>query len=116
MFAPASFNITSKDVFSSAAPAAAPPTAGAAAATVIGQVVSAVMVIVYAFKFKTVKLEKKHFIPQKAHLNRVVAIGMASCFNQIAIGIVQVVLNNSLKHYGELSSYGADDPIAIISS
>ena len=87
--------------------------AGAAAATVIGQVVSDVMIIVYAFKFKTVKLEKKHFIPQRAHLNRVVAIGMASCFNQIAIGIVQVVLNNSLKHYGELSSYGADDPIAV---
>ena len=87
--------------------------AGAAAATVIGQVVSAVMVIAYAFKFKTVKLEKKHFIPQRSHLNRVIAIGMASCFNQIAIGIVQVVLNNSLKHYGNLSSYGADDPIAV---
>lgn len=87
--------------------------AGAAAATVIGQVVSAVMVIAYAFKFKTVKLEKKHFIPQRNHLNRVIAIGMASCFNQIAIGIVQVVLNNSLKHYGNLSSYGADDPIAV---
>jgi len=87
--------------------------AGAAAATVIGQVVSAVMVIAYAFKFRTVKLEKKHFIPQRSHLNRVIAIGMASCFNQIAIGIVQVVLNNSLKHYGNLSSYGADDPIAV---
>ncbi len=87
--------------------------AGAAAATVIGQVVSAVMVIAYAFKFKTVKLEKKHLIPQRSHLNRVIAIGMASCFNQIAIGIVQIVLNNSLKHYGNLSSYGADDPIAV---
>lgn len=87
--------------------------AGAAAATVIGQFVSAVIVVVYAFRFKTIKLEKKHFIPQHTHLNRVVAIGMASCFNQIAIGIVQVVLNNSLKHYGSLSSYGADDPIAV---
>lgn len=87
--------------------------AGAAAATVIGQFVSAVIVIVYAFRFKTIKLEKKHFIPQKCHVSRVSSIGMASCFNQIAIGIVQVVLNNSLKHYGSQSSYGADDPIAV---
>lgn len=87
--------------------------AGAAAATVIGQFVSAMIVVVYAFRFKTVKLEKKHFIPQKCHINRVSTIGMASFFNQIAIGIVQVVLNNSLKHYGNLSSYGADDPIAV---
>lgn len=87
--------------------------AGAAAATVIGQFVSAVIVIVYAFRFKTVRLEKKHYIPQFCHISRVTSIGMASCFNQIAIGIVQVVLNNSLKHYGSLSSYGTDDPIAV---
>ncbi len=87
--------------------------AGAAAATVIGQFVSAVIVIIYAFRFKTVKLEKKHFIPQAVHIKRVSSIGMASCFNQIAIGIVQVVLNNSLRHYGNLSSYGAEDTIAV---
>ena len=87
--------------------------AGAAAATVIGQFVSAIIVIAYAFRFKTVKLEKKHFIPQRCHISRVSSIGMASCFNQIAIGIVQIVLNNSLKHYGSLSSYGSDDPIAV---
>lgn len=87
--------------------------AGAAAATVIGQFVSAVIVIIYAFRFKTVKLEKKHFIPCSTHIKRVSSIGMASFFNQIAIGVVQIVLNNSLKHYGSLSSYGADDPIAV---
>lgn len=87
--------------------------AGAAAATVIGQFVSAVIVIVYAFRFKTVRLEKNHFIPRGCHIKRVSSIGMASFFNQIAIGVVQIVLNNSLKHYGSLSSYGADDTIAV---
>lgn len=87
--------------------------AGAAAATVIGQFVSALIVVIYAFRFKTVKLEKKHFLPQRCHINRVASIGMASFFNQIAIGVVQIVLNNSLKHYGNLSSYGTDDPIAV---
>jgi Na+-driven multidrug efflux pump len=31
----------------------------------------------------------------------------------VAIAVVQIVLNNSLRHYGALSKYGADDPIAV---
>ncbi|MDE6518842.1 MAG: MATE family efflux transporter [Ruminococcus sp.] len=85
---------------------------GAALATVIGQVVSAVIVIVYITKFKTIKLTKEHFTPDFTTIHRVCSIGMASCFNQLAIAIVQVVLNNSLGHYGELSVYGKDEPIA----
>jgi putative MATE family efflux protein len=85
---------------------------GAALATVIGQVVSAVIVIAYVKNFRTMPLEKKHLVPVFMHTKRVASIGMASFFNQIAIAIVQIVLNNSLKHYGENSVYGADDPIA----
>lgn len=86
---------------------------GAALATVIGQVISAVMVIVYIRKFKTVKLTADHFKPHWATIQRVASIGMASCFNQLAIMIVQIVLNNSLKHYGALSEYGDSEPIAV---
>ncbi|MDE5853489.1 MAG: MATE family efflux transporter [Ruminococcus sp.] len=85
---------------------------GAAAATVIGQIVSAVMVLIYIKKFKTVTLTKEHFIPQWATTSRICSIGMASCFNQLAIAIVQIVLNNSLKHYGNLSEYGESEPLA----
>lgn len=85
---------------------------GAAAATVIGQVISAVMVLVYIRKFKTVPLTKDHFIPKFATVSRICSIGMASCFNQLAIAIVQIVLNNSLKHYGSLSEYGESEPLA----
>ncbi|WP_295071920.1 MATE family efflux transporter [Ruminococcus sp.] len=85
---------------------------GAAIATVIGQVVSAVIVIVYCFNFKTVYLFGRHLLPKAGIVSRVCSIGMASCFNQIAIAVVQIVLNNSLAHYGALSKYGADDPIA----
>ena len=85
---------------------------GAAWATVIGQIVSALIVIFYCHNFKTTWLERSHFIPAIQHTKRIVMIGMASFFNQIAITLVQVVLNNSLKHYGALSEYGADDPIA----
>ena len=86
--------------------------AGAAAATVIGQFVSAVMVILYVRKFKTVNLEKIHFKPDFTVIKRISSIGMASCFNQLAIAVVQIVLNNSLSHYGGLSEYGSSEPIA----
>lgn len=85
---------------------------GAAAATVIGQVVSAVMVIVYMRNFKTIPLSVKHYIPNFKIIKQISAIGMASCFNQLAIAIVQIVLNNSLKHYGKLSVYGESEPLA----
>ena len=85
---------------------------GAAAATVIGQVISAIMVLLYLRKFKTVELTLEPFKPHGATVKRIASIGMASCFNQLAIAIVQIVLNNSLKHYGALSIYGENEPLA----
>lgn len=85
---------------------------GAAAATVIGQIVSAAIVIWYVGRFKTVKLEARHFTPALKITQRIASIGMASCINQLAIAVVQIVLNNSLRHYGSQSIYGASEPIA----
>ncbi|MCM1507216.1 MAG: MATE family efflux transporter [Ruminococcus flavefaciens] len=86
---------------------------GAAWATVIGQIVSAVIVFVYAMHYKTVPLGKEHIKIKFFTARRIASIGMASFFNQIAIAIVQIVLNNSLKHYGSLSVYGDSEPIAV---
>ncbi len=85
---------------------------GAALATIIGQFASACIVINYMRRFKTVKLLRKHFIPGFRYLKDIAAIGMGSFFNQIAMMLVQIVLNNSLKHYGALSVYGESIPIA----
>lgn len=85
---------------------------GAAAATVIGQIISAAIVIWYVGRFKTVKLEAKHYTPNLKITQRIASIGMASCINQLAIAVVQIVLNNSLRHYGSQSIYGASEPIA----
>lgn len=86
--------------------------AGAAIATVIGQVVSAIIVIRYLLHFKTVPLLPKHLKLQAACVKRTAQIGLASFFNQIAMMIVQVVLNNSLTYYGALSVYGEAIPLA----
>ncbi len=86
--------------------------AGAAYATIIGQIVSAAIVIVYMFHFKTVKLTLGHFLVRFRYAGEIASIGMASFFNQIAMMVVQIVLNNSLKHYGAISEYGESIPIA----
>lgn len=86
--------------------------AGAAAATVIGQVFSGVIVIRYLLRYKTVKLMGKHIIPKLEYLGRIMSLGAASSFNQIAMMVVQVASNNLLKHYGAMSIYGEAIPIA----
>lgn len=87
---------------------------GAALATIIGQSASAVIVLNYMRSFKTVNLTRKHFVPQFTYIKNIASIGMASFFNQIAMMLVQIVLNNSLKHYGALSVYGESVPIACV--
>ena len=87
---------------------------GGAWATVIGQIVSALLVVLYFSKFRKMYLERRMFIPNAKHLRAIVSLGMASCINQIAIATVQIVLNNVLRHYGALSVYGSDIPIACV--
>ncbi|MBR0409898.1 MAG: MATE family efflux transporter [Eubacterium sp.] len=86
--------------------------AGAAAATIIGQIFSGLLVIWYLTRFKTVPLLACHLRLRFSYVSEVARIGMASFFNQIAMMVVQVVCNNSLKHYGALSIYGESIPIA----
>jgi len=85
---------------------------GAALATIIGQFVSAGIVINYMRHCKTVTLIRKHFIPSFIYIKKIAAIGMGSFFNQLAMMLVQIVLNNSLRKYGAISAYGEAIPIA----
>ena len=86
--------------------------AGAALATIIGQIVSAAVVIYYLAHYKTVHLGKKQLSVESRCPVNIMALGTASFFNQVAMMIVQIVLNKSLTHYGELSEYGAAIPLA----
>ncbi len=87
---------------------------GAAYATIIGQFVSGVLVIHYLCHYKTVKLEKQHFIPRLIYFGRNASLGTAAFFNQVAMMVVHIVLNNSLKFYGAKSIYGESVPIACV--
>lgn len=87
---------------------------GGAWATVIGQIVSALLVIIYFAKFRKMNLERYMFRPQFTLLKAICSLGLASCINQIAIAAVQIVMNNVLRHYGAASVYGSDIPIACV--
>lgn len=86
--------------------------AGAAYATVIGQVLSTLLVILYLVRYRKSDLQVKHFVPQYSYTKKIAAIGMASFLNQLAIMLVQIILNNMLKHYGAESIYGNAIPLA----
>lgn len=87
---------------------------GAAWATVIGQVVSGILVVIYFGKFRKMYLEMSMLKPSSECLKAIISLGMASCINQIAMAIVQIVLNNILRYFGGLSVYGSDIPIACV--
>ena len=80
----------------------------------IGQVVSGILVVVYFWKFRKMYLEKSMLKPKFSYLKAVAALGLASCINQIAMALVQIVLNNILRYYGAASIYGSDIPIACV--
>lgn len=87
---------------------------GAAIATVVGQIVSAIVILVYFRHFRSVPLKKENFFIQKDIVKRTAALGMAAGLSQLAVTVVQIVLNNVLGHYGELSVYGRDIPLAAV--
>ena len=85
---------------------------GAALATVIGQVLSFSLVIRYMRGYKTVRLTRSCFTPQAEYIGRVLALGTAPFFNQMAMMVVQIVMNKSLRYYGAQSVYGEAIPLA----
>ncbi|MCF2681560.1 MATE family efflux transporter [Faecalicatena contorta] len=87
---------------------------GAAWATVIGQIISGVMVIVYFLRFRKMDLKKEMLRPRLKRFKMIASLGMASCINQIAMAVVQITMNNTLRHYGAASAYGADIPLACV--
>ena len=87
---------------------------GAAWATVIGQVISGFLVILYFCKFRNLELTRDMLRPKGAMLKAIASLGLAACINQIAMAIVQITMNNTLRHYGASSIYGTDIPLACV--
>ena len=87
---------------------------GAAWATVIGQVVSGFLVILYFTRFRKMELSWAMLKPKGIYMKAIASLGMAACINQIAMAVVQITMNNTLRHYGAASVYGTDIPLACV--
>lgn len=88
--------------------------AGAAWATIIGQALNAVYFIWCLFRFKTIELNKKDFVPDRKITGQILSLGASSFITQIAVVVVVTVMNNAFVHFGGQSKYGPDIPLAVV--
>ncbi len=87
---------------------------GAAIATVISQIVTFAMNIMYIKKFKSIKIRKEEFKLKPSVIQKVSALGISSFITQISIVLVIAVENNLLGKYGANSKFGSEIPITVL--
>ena len=87
---------------------------GAAIATVISQIVTFTMNIMYIKKFKSIKIGKEEFKLKLNVIQKVSALGISSFITQISIVLVIAVENNLLGKYGANSKFGSEIPITVL--
>ncbi len=88
--------------------------AGAAWATVIGQIVSAGLMVFYFTRFKSAKLAKDDLKPCTKTVLPTIKLGVPGFFGSFTSMAVQITMNNTMRHYGGLSVYGSDIPFAVM--
>lgn len=86
---------------------------GAALATVIGQIISFILVVSYFPKFKTVKIQFNMLGIKLKYVISIAKLGASNFINHIIMMTVNIVMNNTLSRYGALSVYGSDIPLAV---
>ena len=84
---------------------------GAAIATVMGQVASFVVSVLYLPRFQLIHLDTRAMRLQKRICGHVLSLGVSSFITQIAITIVMALSNNLLATYGAASPYGSEIPL-----
>ena len=87
---------------------------GAAIATVISQIVTFFMNVIYVKNFKSIKITKESLKPDFKYILKVIKLGISSVITQISIVIVIAVQNNLIAKYGKLSEFGAEIPLTVI--
>lgn len=87
---------------------------GAAIATVIGQLLSAAMVIWYFCRRSKMKIKAKYLIPELKLTLRTAGLGVPASIHNVAIAVTQIVMNNVIRKYGVDSIYGVEIPLAVV--
>lgn len=85
---------------------------GAAWATIIGQVLTLLIGVIYLFRTRTFRLKFVSFNLNFPVFSNVVKLGISTFITQLAVVVIALVSNTMLVKYGSDSIYGADIPIA----
>jgi len=87
---------------------------GAAIATIIGQFVAMILSLRYLGMFKNVIIKKEIFKIKKEIAAKIFSFGASSFVTQMSITLVQITINNTIRHFGDMSVYGTDIPLSVI--
>ena len=85
---------------------------GGAIATVIGQLVSFLMAVLYLKKLKSVTIKKESFKLDKS-IFRTLGLGLSSFITQMTVLTLFIFMNNMMTKYGAHTKYGADIPLSV---
>lgn len=86
---------------------------GAAVATIVGQIVSFLLCVRYFPRFKTLKIELAMLGLKLKYVVKIAKLGTSNFINHTIMMLVNIVMNNTLTHYGALSVYGSEIPLAV---
>lgn len=87
---------------------------GAAIATVISQILTFIINVLYLRKVKTINLSKEDFKIKLNIITKIALLGVSSFITQTSIVVVIAVQNNLLKKYGATSEFGTEIPITVL--
>ncbi|MCD8003015.1 MAG: MATE family efflux transporter [Clostridia bacterium] len=80
---------------------------GAALATIIGQIIAAILSLIYLFRMKTVRLDRNCLIPKLNVVKRMIPLGITSFLAQISMVFSMAAVNNMIAAYvGDIVNYG----------
>lgn len=92
---------------------------GAAVATVMGQIVTAVLAVIYLLNMKVIKPGKQDYRMNWAILSKTLILGICSFLSQISLVAAMAAINNMIRKYGALDPvFGQEEyaqiPMAVV--
>lgn len=74
--------------------------AGAAAATVAGQIVTAILSVLYLLHTRVIRPRREDFLPEVRIIRKMLSLGLSSFLAQISLVGAMLAINNMLRRYG----------------
>ncbi|MEF2782200.1 MAG: MATE family efflux transporter [Clostridium sp.] len=81
---------------------------GAAIATITSQIISTIILVYYFTKKGNMRLRFVNMKLKPSICKMAFSLGISSCITQLSYTVLQIVLNNSLVYYGNLTSVTGD--------